>query len=270
MKTLLVLYIPVIHQGYIKLFEKYSRQVDGLMVLGETLVEECKFLEREIRALDPLTMRRIIASMGFFKKVEILEDYAVKLLEGSEVITSRECITRRFAEKYLTASRVRYDSSFLRWDESHIVSRTDIKYDRKSADPFDREIVRQATEEGEKSPDWWRQVGAVAVKNGIVIGKAHNKDPISEYRPYAFGNIRDFVEAGQHSEITPTIHAEQVLAAKGGIKEADIYVSVFPCITCSGILAEAGIKRCFFASGNAYLDVENILKARGIELIFVK
>lgn len=270
MKTFLVLYIPVIHQGYLNLFEKYSAKVDGLFILGDELVEERKFLVREIRAIDSATAKKFVEAGGYFKNVEILDASAAQRLEGCNIITSDESITRRFAVKYLPGCNIRYDSSFLRWDERSIVSRTDIKYDRESASPFDRELMRQAIEEGKKSPDWWRQVGAVAVKDGMVIGKAYNKDPISEYRPYAFGNIRDFVEAGKHSEITPTIHPEQVLAAKGGIKEADIYVSVFPCITCSGILAEAGIKRCFFASGNAYLDVENILKARGIELIFVK
>ncbi len=270
MKTYLVLYIPVIHRGYLNLFEKYSAKVDGLFILGDDLVDECKYLVREIRAIDPAMTKKFMKAGGYFKKVEVLHIPTARQLKGCHIITSDESITRRFVEKYLPGSNIQYDSTFLRWDEQSIVSRTDIKYDRKSADPFDKEMMCQAMEEGKKSPDWWRQVGAVVVKNRIVIGRAHNKDPISEYRPYAFGNIRDFVEAGKHSEVTPTIHAEQVLAAKGGIQEADIYVSVFPCITCSGILAEAGIKRCFFASGNAYLDVENILKARGIELIFVK
>lgn len=270
MKTFLVLYIPVIHRGYLNLFERYSAKVDCLSILGDDLVDECKYLVREIRAIDPATAKKFVEACGYFKNVEILHASATQQLAGCNIITSDESITRRFVEKYLPGNNVHYDTTFLRWDERSIVSRTDIKYDRESTDPFDQKMMREAIEEGKKSPDWWRQVGAVAVKNGVVIGKAYNKDPISEYRPYAFGNIRDFVEAGKHSEITPTIHAEQVLTAKGGIKEADIYVSVFPCITCSGILAEAGIKKCFFASGNAYLDVENILKARGIELIFVK
>ena len=275
MKTFLVLYIPVIHRGYLKLFEKYSGQVDGLMVLGETLVEECKFLEREIRALDPLTAGRIIAAMGLFKKVEVLEEHAVKLLEDSEIITSSEGITSRFAEKYLAASQVSYDSSFLRWDESHVTSRTDVKCDRESDFLFDKEMMRRAIKEGKKSPDWWRQVGAVAVtKNGTEL-KAYNKDPISEYRPYAFGNIRDFVKAGENSEATTTIHAEQAIIAEAAregfsLKGAEIYVSVFPCPTCSNLIAESGIEKCFFASGNAYADAEDTLKARGVELIFVK
>lgn len=277
MKTFLVLYIPVIHGGYLKLFEKYAGQVDGLMVLGETLVDECKFLEREIRALDPLTAGKIIAAMGLFKKVEILESWAVGLLEleGSAFITSTENITRRFAEKYLGRNEVSYDSSFLRWDEGHVASRTDVKHDRESDSRFDKEIMLRAIKEGKKSPDWWRQVGAVVVTKIGTELRAYNKDPISEYRPYAFGNIRDFVKAGEISEATPAIHAEQVLIAEAAreglsLKGARIYVSVFPCPTCSNLIAESGIEKCFFASGNAYLDVESILKARGVELVFVR
>lgn len=269
MKTFLVLYLPVIHQGYLNLFEKYSKKVEGLLILGETLVEECKFLEREIRAISPLTAKRIVEAMGFFREVEILESRSLKILEGSKVITAQEGITRRFAEKHLTANQVVFDSSFLRWDETSVVSRADIKYDRESKNQFDLQMMRLAKDESRKSSDWWRQVGAVAVRNGSVIATAFNKDPVSEYRSYAFGNIRDFVKAGQKSELTPTVHAEKVIAARNILRGADIYVTVFPCVDCAGVLAEAGIKRCFFASGSAYLGAENILRANGTELIFV-
>lgn len=269
MKTFLVLYLPVIHQGYINLFEKYSKKVEGLLILGESLVEECKFLEREIRAINPLTAKRIVEATGFFQKVEVLESSSVGMLAGCRTITAQEGITRRFAEKYMAANQVVFDSSFLRWDEASVVSRTDIKYDRESKNQFDIQMMRLAEDESKKSPDWWRQVGAVAVRNGEMIATAFNKDPVSEYRPYALGNIRDFVQAGQKSELTPTVHAEKVLAARNILRGADIYVTVFPCVDCAGVLAEAGIKRCFFASGSAYLGVENILKANGVELIFV-
>lgn len=269
MKTFLVLYLPVIHQGYLNLFEKYSKEADGLLILGESLVEECKFLEREIRAISPAMAKKIAEAIGLFKKVEILERPSVEILKGCGVITAQEGITRRFAEKYLTANQVVFDSSFLRWDETSIVSRTDTKYDRESKNPFDVQMMRLAEKESRKSPDWWRQVGAAAVRNGNVIATAFNKDPVSEYRSYALGNIRDFVRAGQKSELTPTVHAEKVLAARNNLRGADIYVTVFPCVDCAGVLAEADIKRCFFASGNAYLGAERILQANGVELIFV-
>jgi len=268
-KTFLVLYLPVIHRGYLNLFERHSKEVDGLLVLGESLVEECKFLEREIRAVNPLTAQKLAEATGFFQKVEVLESSSVEMLAGCRIITAQEGITRRFAEKYLKANQVVFDSSFLRWDETSVVSRADIKYDRESKDPFDLKMMRLAEDESRKSPDWWRQVGAVAVKNKKVIAAAFNKDPVSEYRSYALGNIRDFIKAGEKSELTPTVHAEKVLAARYFLRGANIYVTVFPCVDCAGVLAEAGIRRCFFASGSAYLGVESILKANGVELIFV-
>lgn len=269
MKTFLVLYLPVIHQGYLTLFEKHSKKVDGLLILGETLVNECKFLEREIRAVNPAMAKKLADATGFFRKVEVLESSSVGTLAGCRIITAQEGITRRFAEKYLKANQVVFDSSFLRWDETSVVSRTDIKYERESKYPFDLEMMRLAADESKKSPDWWRQVGAVAVRDKKVIAIAFNKDPVSEYRPYALGNIRDFVRAGQKSELTPTVHAEKVLVARNNLHGADIYVTVFPCVDCAGVLAEAGIKRCFFASGSAYLGAERILQANEVELIFV-
>jgi dCMP deaminase len=274
-RKVLVLYIPVLHQGYLQLFEKYSQEVEGLYILGESLVEECKYLEREIRAIAPSMALRIVEAAGYFRKVEILESCSLEVLEGCSVITANEGITRRFAEKYLDCNKVSYDSSFLRWDESHVISRTDTRYDRESQFLFDKEMMRLAIDEGKKSPDWWRQVGAVVVTKDGTMRKAHNKDPVSEYRLYTFGNIRDFVKAGEKNEATPTIHAEQVLIAKAAsgefsLKGAHIYVSTFPCPTCANLIAESGIEKCFFAFGTAYLDSEATLKARGVEVVLVK
>ncbi|MEN9558067.1 MAG: hypothetical protein RL141_436, partial [Candidatus Parcubacteria bacterium] len=74
--------------------------------------------------------------------------------------------------------------------------------------------------------------------------------------------------------IATTVHAEQALiteAARAGIalEGTDLYVTVFPCAMCAKQVAYAGIKRCFYASGHASLDGEAVMKAEGVELVYV-
>jgi len=60
-------------------------------------------------------------------------------------------------------------------------------------------------------------------------------------------------------------------AARSGtaLDGADLYVSTFPCPGCARLVAEAGFRRCFFAGPYAVLDGDDVLRAAGVELIWV-
>jgi dCMP deaminase len=49
-----------------------------------------------------------------------------------------------------------------------------------------------------------------------------------------------------------------------------MYVSTYPCPTCAKLMSVAGVKKCFFVGGNAYLDVETVFKSSGLKAILVK
>ncbi len=278
MKTYLVLYIPVLHQGYLNLFKKYGARVDGIFILGKGLVKEHTYLEKEIRALDdPGIIKRMIEATGYFREVKILGIRAIFALKKCRVITANEQLTRRFAATYLRGTKVLYDSSFLRWDEGHLAAQTLVHPAKISKNHFDRKMIKAAYEESELSSEWWRHVGALIVKNRRVILKSRNQFLPTEYNPYAFGNIRDFIKAGKQPEVQAALHAEKAIisqAAREGIslRGTDMYINVFPCQDCARQIVRAGIKRCFFASGNAHLDVERIFKEKGkeVEIILVK
>ena len=53
MKKILVLYVPVIHKGYLDLIERHIESVDAIYVLGQELIDELRDPVAEIRQLDP-------------------------------------------------------------------------------------------------------------------------------------------------------------------------------------------------------------------------
>lgn len=276
MTQVLILYIPVLHQGYIELFERASK-VDGLFLLGKTILNQwvdLRYLTREIRAIDPFAMKRAIHALGIFPWVEVLGAKKAMAFRHLQVVTADEDITRRFAEKYLNLRRVTFDTSFLRYDTSKLAKSVVLSSPHFSRDPFHRRMMALAEQEGSKSSCWWRQIGIVAVKEKRVLLAAYNKAMPTAYDPYAFGHIRDLLKPGEKGDLSSTLHAEKALVAAAArnrirLEGADVYLPVFPCPDCAKVLATAGIRRCFFRSGNAYLDAENVMRGARIEMICV-
>jgi len=275
LKKIIILYMPVLHAGYLKFLKKY-KNADTLYILGPKLTREFTFLEKEIRQVDPVVMKKVIESTGIFRKVEILTHDLIKKLRHLSIITANENITLRVVKKYFPGSKLTVDTIFLRWDEKNIHTKKPAEYDRISDDPFDREMILIAEKEAEKGSCWWRRVGAVLVKNEKIVLMAHNQHMPSEHTPYVIGDPRDFVKAGTSSEIATAIHCEQqiiAMAAKEtgiGMEGALLYVTDFPCPMCAKEIAHTGIRKCFFKKGHASLNGVEILKAKKIELILVK
>lgn len=274
-KKFLVLDVPVLHQGYINLFRKYAGEVWGIFLFGERFVEEAVYLIKEIRAIDPQTMKNLIEALGFFARVEVMENQIPAELQGAFIITTNDRLTKRLVVKYFKDNPIFTDSAFLRWDEGHVMSEIPVNYDRVSTDAFDRKIIEFAEAEGRKSPDWWRQVGAILVRDGKMVLEAHNLEVISDHYPYAFGNIRDFIKAGEKREISPTLHAEKALAVEAAnkgvpLKGSSIYLTCFPCVDCAKVIAYGEMKACYFSGGSSNLDGVQILKSRGVELVLVR
>lgn len=274
MKPCLVLYVPVIHDGYRQLFRTYEKKTAGLYVLGTSLISEHGYLEREIRALPPNDVCDILRATTQFPFIKVLGRRHIRTLRDTYIITADEQITRRIAKRYFRRSRVQYVKSFLRWDEGFVDTKTPTTYDRISRLKNDRLLMQIARSEAEKSSDWWRHVGAIIPLRNKLLA-AHNEHVPSEYAQYAHGDIRDFIPAGTKSDICSAIHAEKNLVAQAArdgtsLLGRSLYVTTFPCSDCARVIAYAGIKKCFFGGGHASFDGVGVLKAYGVELIFVK
>lgn len=276
-KKVLVLYVPVLHQGYIAFFRRWCGEIGTICIFGCELTAEFAHVEKEIRAMEPHIVAGLISALGFFEYVVILDrcENTLTWLRNREIITADESISRQLVAKYLPGSNVVYDSVFLRWDESYVASEKPPESFAVSASEFDRAMMQRAREEGLKSSDWWRRVGAILVKDDQPVLTVHNSHQPTEHSQYILGDIRDFVKPGEKSDIQSAIHAEKLLiatAAKQGIATAgaDLYVSVFPCSDCAKVVAASGIKKCFFGGGHASFHGEDVLRFCGVELVFVE
>lgn len=287
MKKIMLLYVPVLHEGYDRLFKKYASKVESLFILGADLIEELTYLEPEIRAFNPDKMRKAIEGLGYFKHVGIVhrdELGGEQRLSGhstfwiwkdADIITADEGISRRLIERYFQGRNVEFLPVFLRWDEQNVFSERNVSYDRVSTDSFDQEMIRRAASFAEKGSDWWRRVGAVVVRDRAILLEERNRHVPSEHVQYAYGDPRDFIRAGASSEISTALHAEAGVIAKAAklgisLSGADIYQTVFPCPVCAKLIAAAGFRSCLFGSGHASLDGETVLRAARVEIIFVK
>ncbi|OGM98082.1 MAG: hypothetical protein A2735_00005 [Candidatus Yanofskybacteria bacterium RIFCSPHIGHO2_01_FULL_41_21] len=165
MKTILILYIPVIHSGYLDIIAKY--QWVQTYILGKDFVEELAE-HVELRALDPKTTQEILAPFvrGLSVKVLNRQELAHIVNTGGRirVITANEAITKRFVERYLPGVEVTLENTFLRWEESNVLSSHDVPHDRVSISEEDRRHMNDAEIESQSSSDWWRRVGSILVK----------------------------------------------------------------------------------------------------------
>lgn len=98
-----------------------------------------------------------------------------------------------------------------------------------------------------------RQVGAVIVKDKQILSTGYNGSPTGLSHCAQKGCLRQQlgIPSGERTEICRAVHAEQnalVQAAKHGvsINGADIYTTYQPCVLCTKLLINAGIKRVFF------------------------
>ena len=196
---------------------------------------------------------------------------------GDPLVLPDEAIMRDIAARYrLDAGRtVLFDRTFLRWDRDWATAKTPVSFDGEiTIAELPRELLGRAEAIAGRSSDWWRQVGAVAARDGRVLGCAWNRHHPTEYAPYMSGDPRDAFERGVRADLSTAIHAEAALiagAARDGtsLAGADLYTTTFPCPACARLIAEAGFQRCFFAGQYSVLDGEQTLRARGIGLVWV-
>lgn len=100
-----------------------------------------------------------------------------------------------------------------------------------------------------------RQLGAVIVKDKRILATGYNGPPSGLAHCTDIGCLRQEkgIPSGERYEFCRGLHAEQnaiIQAASYGvsIKEAVIYTSCHPCVTCAKMIINAGIRRVVYAS----------------------
>lgn len=269
-------YIPVVHSGTLEFLEQH-KNVPVLLLDNQEGKKENPYLERDIRALPAVLIKNELEAHGF-SSVEVVspKDIKEKLAQFDELIVPQDEIVDFFLEKYAPLAKIEKVNVFLRWTKQISTTEHEVPQDRiVTTGEFENMLLKELEDETQKSPDWWRQIGAAIVKDKVVVATAFNDHFPSQHALTINGDPRSNLDAGQGPGIYTSIHAEASVIAKVAragiaVDGADMYVTTFPCPTCARSLVEAGIKRVFYKKGYSLLDAETILKGSGVEIILVQ
>ena len=135
------------------------------------------------------------------------------------------------------------------------------KQDKKQ-DLLDYRYLRMARIWAENSYCQRRQVGALVVKNKMIISDGYNGTPSG------FENICED-EAGITKPYV--LHAEAnaiTKLARSGNNSEDptLYVTASPCIECAKLIIQAGIRRVVYGEKYRLTDGIDLLERAGIEV----
>jgi len=125
-----------------------------------------------------------------------------------------------------------------------------MEYDRPSWNQYFSSITRMVAT---RSTCLRRHVGAILVKEKRILATGYNGAPAGLKHCIEVGCLREeaSIPSGTRHELCRALHAEQnaiVQAAYHGISIAGstLYCTNKPCVICSKMLINAGIKRIFF------------------------
>ena len=116
-----------------------------------------------------------------------------------------------------------------------------------------------------------RQVGAILVKDKNILATGYNGAPSGVAHCLDVGCLREKlgVPSGERHELCRGLHAEQnaiIQAAKHGtnIDDSTLYCTTMPCIICSKMIINAGIRRIVFEEGYSDTLAAEMIKESGV------
>ncbi len=119
-----------------------------------------------------------------------------------------------------------------------------------------------------------RQVGAVLVKDRNILATGYNGSPSGTRHCGETGCLRERlkVPSGERHELCRGLHAEQnaiIQAAKHGtnIDGATLYCTTMPCIICSKMIINAGIRKVIYGEGYADDLAREMITEAAIEVV---
>lgn len=126
---------------------------------------------------------------------------------------------------------------------------------------LDKRYLRMARIWSENSYCQRRQVGALIVKNKMIISDGYNGTPSG------FENICE-----ENGVTKPyVLHAEanaitKIARSSNNSEGATLYVTDSPCIECAKLIIQAGIKRVVYARDYRLTDGIDLLRRANIEV----
>lgn len=208
-------------------------------------------------------------------EIKILEKENVAELANTDSVVFTDDEVMHAVAASIKNIPVSFEKVFLRWDKMAAVSNNPVSPDITiSEKDLDRQIMSRARERAQKSSDWWRQVGAVIIRDGALILEAFNQHKPTEHSPYIDGDPRANFNAGERIDVSTALHAEAALIAQAAgkgisLEGASMYITTFPCPGCAVLIVHTGIQKIYYADGYSNLSAEHNLRSAGIEIIRV-
>lgn len=127
---------------------------------------------------------------------------------------------------------------------------------------YDKAYLRMATSWAKLSHCQRKQVGALIVKDDMIISDGYNGSPSG------FDNCCENEQGETHWYV---LHAEanailKVAKSTNNAKGATLYLTLSPCKDCSKLILQAGITRVVYINGYKDASGVDFLQRAGIEI----
>ena len=123
----------------------------------------------------------------------------------------------------------------------------------KKQSELDKRYIRMASIWAENSYCQRRKVGALIVKDKMIISDGYNGTPSG------FENVCE-----DENAIT------KIARSNNSSDGATMYVTASPCIECAKLIIQAGIKRVVYSEHYRLEDGIELLKRAGVEVIYTE
>ena len=130
---------------------------------------------------------------------------------------------------------------------------------------LDKRYLRMALIWAENSYCERRKVGALVVKNKMIISDGYNGTPAG------FENV---CEDDNNVTKPYVLHAEanaitKLARSSNSSDGATMYITASPCIECAKLIIQAGVKRVVYGENYRLRDGLDLLERAGIETVFI-
>jgi cytosine deaminase len=98
-------------------------------------------------------------------------------------------------------------------------------------------------------------IGSIIVHNGLIIGRGHNRR-VQQGSAILHGEMDAFENTGRQPA---QVYQESVL-----------YTTLSPCAMCSGAILLYGIPKVVVGENQTFIGEEDLLRARGVELVLLQ
>lgn len=122
--------------------------------------------------------------------------------------------------------------------------------------PMEKNAMELAIEEAKKGfQEGGIPIGSVILHKGIILGKGHNRR-VQKGSPILHGEMDALENAGRQKASV--------------YRECTLFTTLSPCSMCTGAILFYQIPRVIIGENKSFQGEENLLKARGVEVIVLQ